>query len=135
MAPPEEMVDAVREEETEVTDENAISFLSVNGARVLSTPQMIGRMEQTCRNLVLAMLDLGYDTVGTHVDVRHLAAAPLGATVTFRAKLTSISDRRVGFDVEAWNGNELIGKGTHERAIINIERFTEKMKAKSEGAG
>jgi fluoroacetyl-CoA thioesterase len=124
-------VDAVREEETPVTDENAIDFLGMPAARVLSTPQMIGRMEQTCRNLVLPMLDPGYDTVGTHVDVRHLAAAPMGARVKFRAKLTSIDDRRVGFAVEAWNGSEKIGDGTHERTIINVARFAEKMKSKT----
>jgi predicted thioesterase len=124
------IVDAVREEETPVTDENAIDFLGMPGARVLSTPQMIGRMEHTCRNLVLSMLDPGYDTVGTHVDVRHLAAAPMGAKVRFRAKLISIDERRVGFAVEAWNGTEKIGDGTHERTIINVARFAEKMKSK-----
>ena len=60
-----------------VTSEVAINFLGMEGARVLSTPHMIGFMERTCRDTVLPLLDQGYDTVGTHVNVAHLAAAPL----------------------------------------------------------
>ena len=76
-------VGAEREERILVTTEVAIDFLGMESARVLSTPHMIGFMERTCRNLVLEFLDPGYDTVGTHVDVRHLAGAPLGASVRF----------------------------------------------------
>jgi len=68
-----------------VTTEVAISFLGVEGARVLSTPHMIGYMERTCRDLVLPLLDEGHDTLGTHVNVRHLAASPIGMCVTFTA--------------------------------------------------
>ena len=82
-----------------VTTENAISFLGLEGARVLSTPHMIGYMERTCRNLVLPMLEPGHDTVGTHVNVAHLAAAPLGMMVTFKAEVTGVRDRRVEFRV------------------------------------
>ena len=64
-----------------VTAENAISFLGEAGPRVLATPNMIGLMERACRDTVLPQLAPGYDTVGTHVDVFHLAAAPIGATV------------------------------------------------------
>src|SRR6516225_5295467 len=69
-----------------VTSEVAINFLGIDGARVLSTPQMIGNMEWTCRETVLPLLDPGQDTVGTHVNVAHLAAAPLGMIVTFKAE-------------------------------------------------
>ena len=70
-----------------VTSEVAISFLGLEGARVLSTPHMIGYMERTCRDTVLPLLDPGHDTVGTHVNVAHLAAAPMGMAVTFAGRV------------------------------------------------
>ena len=118
------------EEKLLVTSEVAINFLGMEGARVLSTPHMIGFMERTCRNTVLPLLDAGYDTVGTHVNVAHLAAAPMGTTVTFRAEVSKVGERRVEFRVEAWDETEKIGEGTHERAIINVARFATKMAAK-----
>jgi len=118
------------EEKLLVTSEVAINFLGMEGARVLSTPHMIGFMERTCRNTVLPLLDAGYDTVGTHVNVAHLAAAPMGTTVTFRAEVTKVGERRVEFRVEAWDETEKIGEGTHERAIVNVARFATKMAAK-----
>jgi fluoroacetyl-CoA thioesterase len=118
------------EEKLLVTSEVAISFLGTEGARVLSTPHMIGYMERTSRNTVLPLLDPGYDTVGTHVNVAHLAAAPIGMTVTFRAQVTKVNERRVEFRVEAWDEVEKIGEGTHERAIINIAKFATRLAAK-----
>jgi predicted thioesterase len=120
-----------REQTLLVTSEVAISFLGVEQARVLATPQMIGHMEITCRNAVLPFLDGGYDTVGTHVDVAHLAATPMGMTVTFRAEVLSVEDRRVNFKVEAFDEKEKIGEGTHQRAIINVARFAARLQAKA----
>lgn len=113
-----------------VDNEVAIDFLGMEGARVLATPWMIGWMERTCRNAVLPLLDPGHDTVGTHVDVYHLAATPMGMTVTFTAEVIEVQDRRVKFKVEAWDEKEKAGEGTHERAIINVARFTAKMQSK-----
>ena len=113
-----------------VTSEVAISFLGIENARVLSTPHMIGYMERTCRDTVLPLLDSGHDTVGTHVNVAHLAAAPLGMTVTFTCEVIGVTDRRIQFRVEARDEKEKIGEGTHERAIINVARFTAKMAGK-----
>jgi predicted thioesterase len=113
-----------------VTAENAISFLGAAGPRVLATPNMIGLMERTCRDTVLPQLDAGYDTVGTHVDVYHLAAAPIGATVHITAEITAVADRRVEFRVEAWDEKEKIGEGTHQRAIVNVARFAARMAEK-----
>jgi predicted thioesterase len=123
-------IGARHEEKLLVTNENAINFLGMEGARVLSTPHMIGYMERTCRNLVLPMLEPGHDTVGTHVNVAHLAAAPLGMMVTFHAEVTGVNDRRVQFRVEAFDEKEKIGEGTHERAIINIAKFATRLAAK-----
>ena len=113
-----------------VTAENAINFLGLEQARVLSTPNMILFMERTCRKTVLPLLDKGHDTVGTHVDVYHLAAAPIGMTVRFLAEITGVHERRVQFRVEAWDEKEKIGEGTHERTIIDVARFASKLAAR-----
>lgn len=125
---PNIVLDAEREEKTEVNDSNAITFLGPEGPRVLSTPQMILGMEQTCRNLLLPMLDTGDDSVGTHVDVYHLGAAPMGTTVTFRARLKSVEGRRARFQVSAQMGDRKIGEGTHERFMITVARFAAKLR-------
>ena len=125
-------IGAVREESLDVDDSVAIKFLGLEGARVLSTPSMIQHMEVTSRNLVFPMLEPGFDTVGTEVQVSHLAAAPLGEKVTFRSEVISVDNRRVTFKVEARDSREMIGSGTHERFIINIERFEAKMRRKLE---
>lgn len=113
-----------------VTGENAISFLGAEGPRVLATPHMIGLMERTCRDTALPHLEAGYDTVGTHVNVFHLAAAPIGMTVTFTAEIIAVVKRRVEFRVEAWDEKEKIGEGTHQRAIINVAKFAARMAQK-----
>jgi len=118
------------EEKLLVTTEVAIDFLGLEGARVLSTPHMIAYMERTARNTVFPLLDPGYDTVGTHVNVAHLAAAPMGMTVTFRAEVTGVSERRIQFRVEAWDEKEKIGEGTHERGIINVAKFATRLAEK-----
>jgi fluoroacetyl-CoA thioesterase len=113
-----------------VDDAVAIKFLGQEGARVLATPWMIGFMERTCRDLALPFLEAGHDTVGTHVDVHHLAATPMGMMVTFKAEVLTVDDRRINFKVEAWDDKEKVGEGTHERAIINIARFTARVQSK-----
>jgi fluoroacetyl-CoA thioesterase len=118
------------ESQTEVTSDIAITFLDIEDARVLSTPRMIGLMEKTCRDAVLPLLESGYDTVGTHVNVAHLAAAPMGSRVTFRAEVIGVNDRRVEFRVEASTEREKIGEGTHQRTIINVAKFAAKQAQK-----
>jgi fluoroacetyl-CoA thioesterase len=115
---------------TEVTDGYATSFLGVESARVLSTPHMIGLMEKTCRDTVLPLLAQGYDTVGTHVNVAHLAAAPVGSMVRFRVEVMAVNERRIEFRVEAATDREKIGEGTHQRTIINVAKFAAKQAAK-----
>lgn len=113
-----------------VTTDIAITFLGADGPRVLSTPHMIGFMEMTCRDTVLPLLEPGHDTVGTHVNVAHLAAAPIGMSVRFLAEVTQVDGRRITFRVEAWDEKEKIGEGTHERAIINVAKFATRLAAK-----
>ena len=113
-----------------VTSECATTFMGADGPRVLSTPHMIGRMELTSRDAVLPFLEAGFDTVGTHVDVYHLAAAPIGAVVTFTAEVVAVDGRRIQFRVEARDEKEKIGEGTHERAVINVAKFATRVAEK-----
>jgi len=128
-------VGAQGEKKLLVTTEVAIDFMGIEGARVLSTPHMVGFMERTCRDAVLPLLDPGYDTVGTHVNIAHLAATPIGMTVTFSCQVTGVQDRRIQFRVEARDDKEKIGEGTHERAIVNVSRFATRLAAKKAEAG
>src|SRR6185369_4979494 len=123
-------IGARREERLLVTADVAISFLGLDEARVLATPQMIRYMEWTSRNLVLPMLVDGHDTVGTHVNVSHLAAAPIGAVVLFTSEVIAVENKRVEFRVSAKTEEELIGEGTHQRGIINVAKFATRLAAK-----
>ncbi len=116
-----------------VTGEVAISFLGPEGARVLATPYMIRFMEWTCRNCVFPLLEPGHDTVGTHVDWRHLRATPIGMAVTYRAEVVEATEKKVKFKVDAFDEKEKCGEGFHERGIINVAKFTARMAAKAEG--
>lgn len=121
------------ESKLRVTPDIAIDFLGAEGARVLGTPYLITHLEFTARNSVLPFLDKGYDTVGARVDVKHLAATPLGMEVRFESELIAVEERRLTFRVRAFDEKELISEGTHERGIINIERFAARVQAKAAG--
>ena len=116
-----------------VTDEIAINFLGLEGARVLATPAMIMLLEMTCRDSILPLLDPGFDSVGTEVKVRHLAATPMGMEVTFHSEVVAVDDRRVRFKISAFDEREQIAEGTHERFVINVERFAARLKEKTAG--
>jgi predicted thioesterase len=117
-----------------VTHEVAVDFLGVEGARILGTPYLIGYLELTARNAVKSLLDVGQDTVGTHVDVRHLAATPLGMSVRFHARVIGVEERRIRFHLEAHDEKEKVAEGTHERAIVTVSRFVERLAAKRKAA-
>lgn len=114
-----------------VESANAIDFLGGEGTRVLGTPYMIWYLEMAARDSVKPFLGEGYDTVGARVDVRHLAATPMGMRVTFRSELTGIEDRRLHFNVEAFDDKEKIGEGTHERVVIQVAKFVSRLQAKA----
>ena len=118
------------EHRTLVTSDIAIDFLGQEGARVLGTPHLIGLLEMTARNTVKPLLDEGFDTVGTEVSVRHLAATPLGMQVTFRCEVTGDQDRKIQFKVEAFDEKEKVSEGTHERFVINVAKFATRLAAK-----
>ena len=93
---------------------------------------MIRYMEWTSRNTVLPLLEAGYDTLGTKVNISHLAAAPIGAVVTFTSEIIAVEERRVLFQVTAKTEDEVIGEGTHERTVINVARFATRLAAKAQ---
>ena len=118
--------------ETIVTQKDtAISFGS-GGVAVYATPMMIGLMENAALSAVDLHLPKGYATVGTHLDVRHLAATPVGMKVYAVAELIEIDGKRLVFKVEAYDKKEKIGEGYHERYIINLEKFIAKARDKGE---
>jgi predicted thioesterase len=113
-----------------VTPEVAIDFLGDEAARVLSTPHLIAHMEWAARNALLPYLDQGEDSLGTTVNIRHLAATPVGLAVEFTATVVGVNDRRVTFRVEARDERELVGEGTHERFVVNVAKFAARLPAK-----
>jgi len=97
---------------------------------VLATPMMICLMEMTARDLIQPYLPEGWITVGAVVNVRHLAATPAGAIVTVRAEITEVSGKTVTLAVEAHDGVDKIGEGTHIRAPVELSRFVKRVEAK-----
>jgi fluoroacetyl-CoA thioesterase len=112
----------------------AVNFLGREEARVLGTPFLIGLLEMTARDSIKPFLPDGFDTVGTEVCIKHLAATPLGMTVTFRSEVVEISDRRVKFRVEAFDEKEKVAEGSHERFVIDVVRFAGRLEAKRSSA-
>jgi enoyl-CoA hydratase len=96
-------------------------------ATVFSTPNMILLMERAAREALRPFLEAGEESVGIDVNIQHLSGAPLGAVVRGIARVTVIDGRRVSFDVEAWAGDRLIGRGTHSRAIVLVSRLIENL--------
>lgn len=117
----------VKERRIKVSSSQTTSFLW-EGENVMSTPSMISEMEETCRLLVKedCIVDSNWDSVGTLVNIKHLAATPVGAEIIVRAKILSFEERRVSFAVEASDNLERIGEGIHERALIEVPRFRQK---------
>jgi len=124
-------VGSSKERTVKISSAQTTSFLW-EGENVLSTPSMISEMEETCRLLLKEQFipQDDWDSVGTFVNVRHLAATPVGAKVVFIAKVVSADGRRVLFDVEASDSLERIGGGRHERFIINVPSFRDKFNRK-----
>lgn len=97
---------------------------------VLATPVMIMVMENAALNAIKPYLDASESALGTHVDVRHLAATPAGRRVNGEAEVTKVSGRCIEFTIQATDGTEVIGIGSHERMIIDLVQFSERLKSK-----
>jgi fluoroacetyl-CoA thioesterase len=99
--------------------------------QVFATPMMITAMENAALNAIRGYLDPGESAVGTAVDIRHLAATPVGHEVTAEAEVTHVDGRRIVFNVSARDETEEIGRGTHERMVVDVRRLDERLAAKS----
>jgi predicted thioesterase len=98
--------------------------------RVLATPVMINLIEAAALAAIEHLLPAGYQSLGTHLDVRHIAATPVGMKVAATAVVTRVEARTVTFRVEAKDERDLIGDGTHERVIVNVEKFDARVQKK-----
>lgn len=119
-----------REETFVVGERHLASHVGSGSARVLATPSMIGFMEGTAHRLLAGRLPDGYSSVGTVVDVRHLAPSAVGSALHVRADVVSVEDRRVTLRVQAWDVQESVGDGMHERVVIDVASFLKRVAAK-----
>ena len=110
-----------------VTSDLTAKSLRSGGLDVLATPIMVALMEEAA---LLPYLEPGTDTVGTRLDVSHLSATPVGMKVRAESTLVEIDRRRLVFEVKAYDEAGLIGEGTHERFVVDMEKFTAKCEAK-----
>lgn len=98
---------------------------------VFATPVMVLIMENAALNAIRSYLDAGESAVGTAIDVRHLAATPVGHDVTADAEVTAVDGRRIFFKVSARDEFEEIGNGTHERMVVDLARLSRRLSAKA----
>lgn len=94
---------------------------------VLSTPSMIAFIEETALGCIQGYLPQGHTSVGTHVNVKHVRAVPIGASVTVEVEVVQVEGRRVVFSAKVYWGGTVVGEGTHERYIVDVERFLAKV--------
>ena len=109
-----------------VTNDITAAAMKSGSLAVLATPYMVALMEQAASELCDKFVPEGISTVGTALNISHLAPTPVGAEVKAVATLTSFDGRKASFDVEAYDEVGLIGKGTHERFTIKVESFMKK---------
>lgn len=118
--------------ETIVTEERTAKYMLSGQLPVYATPSLIAFVEYTCAESVQALLEPGFGTVGTKLDVKHLAASPEGAHIRCESILSEIDGRRLIFTAKVYDDFELVSECIHERFIINEERFMSKVNAKIE---
>jgi fluoroacetyl-CoA thioesterase len=99
--------------------------------QTLATPVMILVMENAALNAIKPFLDTGESAVGIAVDVKHLAATPVGHEVSATAEVVAVDGKRIDFKVSARDGEEEIGKGRHQRIVIDLRKFNERLAKKS----
>lgn len=118
-------------QEVKVVYENTATAVGSGVLEVFATPCMIALMEKASCDSVLPYLEEGNGTVGTELNVKHVAATPIGMTVRAESELTEVDGRRLVFRVSAYDDAGLIGEGTHERFIVNNEKFQQKTNQKA----
>lgn len=115
-----------------VTMERTAEGMGSGGLPVYATPRMVSMMEYTAWSSVEPYMEEGFGTVGTHLDISHLASSPVGAHITIDSELVEIDRRKLVFEVKAYDDKGIIGEGRHERFIINNDKFMARTQAKLE---
>ena len=115
-----------------VTEDMTAAALGSGGLPVFGTPYLVAMVENAAFTYLQQELPEGKSTVGTMVNVRHVSPSPIGAEITAKAELIAISEngKMYTFKVEAYDNKGLIGEGTHQRAVITVDRFMDKCQAK-----
>ena len=127
---PEPVLGLFAEFKHTVTEADTASHWGSGGLPVFSTPALVGLMESAAVVALIGHLLPGQATVGGHIDVRHLAATPVGMQVRARAELVAIEGHKLVFEVQAWDEVELIGEASHERFVVDEARFMAKVDRK-----
>ena len=117
-----------------VDEARCIGFMGKEGM-VYATPRMVSDVEDACRDYLLQHLDAGEDSVGAHVSIDHLAATPLGLTVTIEAKIVEVDRRKVTFEFTVHDPVEQCGRGRHVRFVVETAKSRERLAAKRAKAG
>jgi predicted thioesterase len=116
--------------ELRVGEEHTAPRIGSGKVHVLATPVMINVIEAAALAAIEHLLPAGYQSLGTHLDVRHIAATPVGMKVKGHAEVVNVEGRTVRFRVEAHDEKELIGDGTHERVVVNVAKFDQRVQKK-----
>jgi fluoroacetyl-CoA thioesterase len=116
-----------------VTPDKTAPFVGSGRIAVLATPVMINVIEAAALAAVEHLLPAGHQSLGIHLDVKHTAATPVGLRVTATAEVTGVEGRTIRFRVAARDEYETIGGGTHERVVVSVERFDERVRRKLRG--
>ena len=114
-----------------VGEEHTAPRVGSGKIHVLATPVMINLIEAAALAAVEHLLPAGHQSLGTRLDIRHIAATPVGMGVTAIAEVVEVEGRTIRFRVEARDEKDLIGDGTHERVVVNVARFDERVRRKT----
>lgn len=117
-----------------VGDEHTAPSVGSGAIHVLGTPVMINLMEAAALDAAEHLMPKGHQSLGIHVDISHVAATPIGMKVHATAEVTAVEGNRIRFRVEAHDEAEMIGEGTHERVVVNVERFDKRVQTKAESS-
>jgi len=116
-----------------VGEEHTAPRVGSGKVHVLATPVMINLIEAAALAAIEHLLPAGHQSLGTRLDVRHIAATPVGMKISASARVTRVEGRTVTFAVEAHDEKELIGDGTHERVVVNVAKFDQRVQRKLAG--
>lgn len=117
-----------------VGEEHTAPRIGSGRVRVLATPVMINMMEAAALDAIERLLPPGHQSLGTHLNVGHYAATPVGMGLRASAVVTRIDGRNIDFRVEAFDDKERVGDGTHTRVVVNVARFDQRVQRKLSGA-